>query len=56
MKLSAPKQVTWWVALIVGVVGILANFVTIPFLSDYAFWLVVIGFVLLVLATYLKDL
>lgn len=56
MKLSAPKKVTWWVALIVGVVGILANFVTIPFLSGYAFWLVVIGFVLLVLATYLKDL
>jgi len=56
MKLSAPKKVTWWVALIVGAVGILANFVTIPFLSEYAFWLVVIGFVLLVLATYLKDL
>lgn len=56
MKLSAPKQVTWWVALIVGALGILANFVTIPFLSEYAFWLVVIGFVLLVLATYLKDL
>ncbi len=56
MELSAPKQVTWWVAVVVGVVGILANFVTIPFLSDYAFWLVVIGFVLLVLATYLKDL
>ena len=55
MKLSAPKKVTWWVALIVGVVGILANFVAIPFLSEYAFWLVVIGFVLLVLATYLKD-
>lgn len=55
MKLSAPKKVTWWVALIVGVVGILANFVTIPFLSGYAFWLVAIGFVLLVLATYLKD-
>ena len=56
MNLSAPKKVTWWVALIVGAVGILANFVTIPFLSDYAFWLVVIGFVLLVLATFLKDL
>jgi len=56
MKLSAPKKVTWWVALIVGAVGILANFVTIPFISDYYFWFVVVGFVLLVLATYLKDL
>ncbi|MCK4932090.1 MAG: hypothetical protein KAT01_07985 [Candidatus Aminicenantes bacterium] len=56
MTLSAPKKVTWWVAFIVGAVGILANFVTLPFLSEYAFWLVVFGFVLLVLATFLRDL
>ncbi len=55
MKLSAPKKATWWVAVVVGVVGIVANFVTIPFLSGIAFWLVVIGFVLLALATYLKG-
>ena len=56
MKLSAPKKNTWWIAVVVGVVGIIANFVAIPFLSAYAFWLVVIGFVLLALATYLKGL
>ena len=56
MKLSAPKKITWWIALIVGLAGILGNFVTIPFISDYDFWFVVVGFVLLVLATYLKDL
>ena len=55
MKLSAPKKTTWWVAVVVGVVGILANFVTIPVLSGFAFWLVVIGFVVLVLGTYLKG-
>jgi len=55
-KLSAPKKNTWLIALIVGLAGILGNFVTIPFISDYAFWFVVVGFVLLVLATYLKDL
>jgi len=56
MKLSAPKQVTWWIAVIVGVVGILVNFITIPVLSGLTFWLVVVGFVLLALATLLKDL
>jgi hypothetical protein len=56
MRLSAPKKVTWWIAVIVGVVGILANLITIPVLSGFAFWLVVIGFVLLALATYLKGL
>jgi hypothetical protein len=56
MKLSAPKNVTWWIAVVLGVLGILGNFVSIPFVSDYSFWLVVVGFVLLALATYLKDL
>jgi hypothetical protein len=56
VKLSAPKQVTWWIALVVGVVGILANLVTIPVLSGFAFWLVVVAFVLLILATFLEGL
>jgi nicotinamide riboside transporter PnuC len=56
MRLSAPKQATWWIALVVGVIGILANLVTISVLSGYAFWLVVVAFVLLILATLLKDL
>jgi hypothetical protein len=56
MKLSAPQRATWWVALIVGVVGIIAYLVTIPVLSGFAFWLVAAAFVLLILATYLKGL
>lgn len=55
MKLSAPKKNTWWIAVVIGVVGIIAKF-AIPFLSVYAFWLVVVAFVLLALATYLKGL
>ena len=56
MKLNAPKKITWIIAVVIGVVGIIAKFVTIPLLSVYAFWLVVIAFVLLALATYLKGL
>lgn len=56
MRLSAPKKNTWWIAVIIGAVGIIAKIVTIPFLSAFAFWLVVIAFVLLALATYLKGL
>ena len=55
MRLSAPKKATWWVAVVVGVVGILAKFVTIPVLSGFAFWLVAAGFIILALATYLKG-
>ena len=56
MSLNAPKQITWVIALIIGVIGILAELVTIPTISGFAFWLVVVAFVLLLLATYLKDL
>lgn len=56
MRLSRPKNTTWWIAVILGGLGIISYFVTIPVLSGWAFWLVVAGFVLLVLATYLKDL
>ena len=56
MKLNAPKQVTWWIAVVVGAVGILAHLVAIPVLSAIAFWLVAVALVLLALATYLPGL
>lgn len=56
MNLSAPKNVTWWVAVVVGVLGILGSFMAIPFVSANSFWFVGIGFVLLALATLLKGL
>ena len=56
MKLSAPKQITWWIALIAGGLGIIGTFISIPFVSNYTFFLVAASFVLLILATYLKDL
>lgn len=56
MRLSAPKEIVWWIAVILGVLGILASFISLPFVSDNAFWFVAIGFVLLALATLLKGL
>ena len=56
MRLSAPKQVTWWIALILGVLGVIATFVTIPGLTEISFWLVVVGWVLLLLATVIEGI
>ena len=56
IRLSAPKVITWVVAVVVGVVGIVAHLGIIPVLSGYAFWLVAAAFVLLVLATLLRGL
>ena len=55
-KLNAPKRVTWWISLVLGALGVLATFISIPFVSAYAFWFVAAGLVLLLLATALKDL
>ncbi len=47
MKLSAPKQVTFWVAVVVAVIGLISALVTIPVLSGFALWILVLGFVIL---------
>lgn len=56
MKLSAPKQATWWIALTVGVLGILGNYISLGVISANKFWFVVVGFILLVLSTFLSIL
>ena len=60
MNLSAPKMITWVVALIVGVVGILLTVAKISILAvpfgGLGFWLVVVAFVLLLVATLMKGL
>jgi hypothetical protein len=56
MKFSAPKQITWWIAVVVGVLGILSAFVAIPVISSYAIWFVFVGFALLALGTLLPNL
>jgi hypothetical protein len=56
MKLSAPKNITWWIAVVLGGLGILGSFISLPFVSANAFWFVAVGFVLLALATCLKAL
>ena len=56
MKLSPPKRSTWWIAVVVGVIGILSNLLVIPTLVGFAFWLVVIGFALLAIATAVEGL
>lgn len=57
MKTNAPKVATWWVSVVLGGLGILGHFVTIaPLINSNKVWLLMAGFVLLVLSTTLKDL
>ena len=56
MNISAPKQVTFWVAVVLAVLGVLASLVSIPVLSGFSFWLVVIGFVVLAAGNLVEGL
>ena len=56
MKLTPPKVITWWVAVILGVLALLGYLKTITALSPYAFWLALAGLALLVVATLVKNL
>jgi threonine/homoserine/homoserine lactone efflux protein len=55
MKLSRPKVITFWIAVILVVLGILASQGFLAPLAGYAFWLVVIGFVVLALGNLMND-
>jgi len=57
MRLSSPKQITWIIALILGVVGILANLASFPVITPtIGFWLVAVGWALLLIATVTRAL
>jgi hypothetical protein len=44
LKLSEPKEVTFWIAVALAVLGVLVFQGIISGLAGYAFWLVVAGF------------
>ena len=56
MRLTRPKQITWWIAVALGVLGLLGHWGVVAPLGAYAFWLVTAGLVVLALATLLRDL
>ena len=55
MKLSKPKNITWWIAVILGAAGLIGYLAKLPFFGTYAFWLVLAGLVLLALGNLLKG-
>lgn len=47
MKLSAPSQNLFIVAVVIAVVALLGMIVVIPVVSAYAFWIMLLAFVVL---------
>ena len=55
MKLSAPTQILWVIAVILGVFGIIGHLTAVKYLTEYKFFLVMVGFILLVIGTLFKK-
>jgi hypothetical protein len=55
MQLSPPTKNVFYLSAALVVVGLVAQIVTIPFLSNVAFWVVLFGYLLLFLGTTMKG-
>jgi hypothetical protein len=58
MKMSPPEGTTWWIALILTALAVLMQqgILNIAALAPYAFWMVVIAAILLLVATRIHNL
>jgi hypothetical protein len=55
MRLNPPTKIVFYISLAFAAIGLIANFITLPVLSGIAFYLVVIGYILLFLGNTLKG-
>lgn len=55
MKLSAPKVYTFWIAVVLALLGLIAEVFSITALAPYAIWFVIVGFVVLMLGNLIKG-
>lgn len=55
MNLNAPTQAVFWIAVILVVIAVIGSFVAIPFISAYAFWIAVVGFIVLAVGCVMKG-
>ena len=56
MKLSPPKNITWFIALALAVLAVLGRMGVIAALAKYDFWLALIAAALMLVATLVKGL
>jgi heme/copper-type cytochrome/quinol oxidase subunit 1 len=55
MPLHTPSAWTFWLAVILVVLAVISTFVSIPYITVYAFWVAVIGAVVLAIGCTVKT-
>ena len=54
MKINLPKKSTFYISLVLAVLGLLGAF-GVPVISGFAFWLLLAGYAVLVAGLFLKG-
>ena len=55
MPMHTPTAWTFWLSVVLVVVAIVSMFVQIPYVSAYALWVAVIGYIVLVIGCRIKT-
>lgn len=55
MRLTPPTKNVFWISVVLAALGLVGSLVSIPFVSAYACWFVVVGYVLLFLGNTMKG-
>lgn len=55
MRFTPPKKATFWFTVILAALGLIGNLVSVPFLTQYQFWLVLIAYAVLVVSLLVKG-
>jgi hypothetical protein len=55
MTLNAPSQTMFILSVVIAVLALLGAVVSIPFVSAYGFWILIVAFVVLAAAVMMKG-
>jgi len=55
MRLSAPKQLTFLVSLLIAIFALLSFLIKIPNVSPHAFWIAIVAYIVLAVGCALKG-
>ena len=47
MNLNAPSQMVFIIAVVIAIIAILGVLIAIPFVTQYAFWILLLAFIVL---------
>jgi hypothetical protein len=55
MPKHTPSEWTFWLSVVLVVLAVISTFVHIPYITMYAFWIAVVGFIVLVIGCTVKT-